>query len=93
MQNALETPDEPVGGGESFDTFRYRCLMGLVSFLNEYKGKTLGIVAHHRNDRLIRAWVEAGCPSDFTIDMSHFFQKGIPTGSWDVLEIESELIN
>lgn len=92
MQLSLEAPEDPVGGGESFDTFRYRVLMGLISFLNEYDDCLLGIVCHHRNDRLIRGWVEAGCPDDFSIDMDHFFQKGIPTGSWDVLELESDLL-
>lgn len=93
MRAALEEPDEPVGGGESFDSFRYRVLMGLVAFLNEYDDCVLGFVCHHRNDRLIRGWVEAGCPSDFAIDMTHFLQHGIDPGTADTLTISSPLIH
>lgn len=92
MKHALEQPDVPFKGGESFDSFRCRFLIGLIAILNENPGKTIGIVTHHRNDRCLRGWVEAGCPDDLEISLEHFFQKGIAPGTCDVLELDSPLI-
>lgn len=92
MKYATEKPEENLPEGESFDSFRFRVLMGIISFLNEYPDKLIGFVAHHRNDRLLRGWYEAGCPDDLEIDFDHFNQKGIEPGTADVLEISSDLL-
>lgn len=89
---AVEEPDKSIPEGESFNSFRYRVLTGMIAFLNEYPDKTIAFVAHHRNDRILRAWYEAGCPDDFEVDMSHFGQHGIDPGTADILEIESSLL-
>lgn len=85
----LEKPEENLPGGESLDSFKYRCIMGIISFMNEYPDKNILFVAHHRNDRLLRAWVEAGCPDDLELDTDHFFVKGIEPGTVDEFTIES----
>lgn len=92
MKHALEEPNEPFKNGESFDSFRCRYLIGLIAQLNAHPGKVVGIITHHRNDRCLRGWVEAGCPDDLEISLEHFFQKGIEPGKCDVLELESSLL-
>ena len=92
MKHALEKPDVAFPEGESFDSFRYRCLLGTIALLNEYSDCTLCLVTHHRNDRLFNAWIEAGCPDDFELDMEHFNNKGILPGTCDLLEFSSPLI-
>ncbi len=86
---AVEEPDKAIPEGESFNSFKYRCIMGVISFLNEYPDKLIAFVAHHRNDRLLRGWYEAGCPDDLEIAMEHFNQHGIEPGTADVLELTS----
>lgn len=88
---AIENPDKEIDGGESFTSFKFRCLLGVIAFSNEFNDKTIGFVAHHRNDRIIRSWFEAGCPDDLEVDFDHFFQKGIEPGTFDVLELKSRL--
>ena len=89
---AVEESDENIPEGESFTSFKTRVLVGTIAFLNEYPDKLIALVAHHRNDRLLRGWVEAGCPDDFEIDFDHFGQKGIEPGTFDVLEIKSNYL-
>lgn len=89
---AVEDPDKNVPGGESFTSFKFRVLMGMVAFLNEYDDKLIAFVCHHRNDRIVRAWVEAGCPNDLEVDFGHFGQKGIEPGTFDVLDINSDYL-
>lgn len=91
MKLATQKPEEPIKGGESFDSFRFRVLVGVVSFLNKYPGKLIAFVTHHRNDRLLRSWYEADCPDDFDLDFEHFGQHGIEPGTYDVLDLESDL--
>ena len=92
MDFAENKPDENIPNGESFNSFKYRVIMGVIAFLNEYEGKTIGFVAHHRNDRILRGWYEAGCPDDLEIDFEHFSQFGIEPGTYDILEIESDYL-
>jgi len=66
--------------------------MGTIASLNEYKDYTIALIAHHRNDRLLRGWYEAGCPDDLEVDMTHFGQKGIPPGTFNVIELNSPLL-
>lgn len=89
---ALHKPDETLPEGESFTSFKYRCLMGIVAFLNQYPDKNIAFVAHHRNDRLLRAWVEAGCQDDLELDNDHFFDWGIEPGEVDEFEITSNYL-
>ncbi len=93
MKMATEKPDEMIEGGESFNSFKFRVLIGTMAFLNEYPDKLIGFICHHRNDRIFRGWFEAGCPDDLEIDFEHFAQKGINPGTFDVLEITSGLLH
>jgi broad specificity phosphatase PhoE len=80
---AQQKPSEPVPGGESFDTFRFRFFSGLLKILRE--DEYVGIVTHHRNERLLKAWIKAGSPLDGSIDEDEFCRKGSPTGHHEVI--------
>ncbi len=82
---AENKPDEPVPGGkdspgESFNSFKDRLLSGLQAALDKYDGR-LGIVTHHRDERLLHAWAADGFPADGSVDINTFNQKGEPTGA------------
>ena len=77
---AAQAPHEPVPGGESFNNFRSRFFNGLHDTLSRYGGNP-AIVAHHRNERLLHAWIKAGYPPDGSIDMDEFNKKGEHTGA------------
>lgn len=79
MHYAAMLPQQPVPGGESFDQFRARFLTGLKQALDEHEG-IIGIVAHHRNERLLKGWEANGYPEDGSLDMSEFSQLGEGTG-------------
>lgn len=53
-----EKSDQPVDGGESFDTFTSRFVPALEKILQEVqKGKTVALVAHSRNIELAQGWL------------------------------------
>jgi broad specificity phosphatase PhoE len=74
-------------GGECFKDFRVRYLKKLKEIIDEAKlnHKTIFVVSHFRNVKTCMAWVAAGCPADFTIDLDAFFDDDIKPG--DVFEI------
>lgn len=89
---AMDFPDEIIKNGESFNGFKHRCILSTIGFLNEYSDKVIAFVAHHRNDRLLRGWMESGCPDDFDINFDHFFQEGIKPATMDILNFSSSLL-
>ena len=80
---AQDYPDETIQGGESFDAFKSRFLTGIERVLKNYPGQTIGIVTHHRGDRIFNAWKKKGFPSSFDVDMSVFLQEGIDPGDFE----------
>ena len=82
---AENKPNEPIDGGEPFTKFRDRFLAGMMAALNKYDG-TIAIVTHHRNERLLRAWENAGFPSNGDIDIKTFNKEGEHTGA--VIEVD-----
>ena len=82
--------DKKVPEGESFNDFSNRTFEGFKEAIEKADGKTLCIVTHHRDERLIRAWVKAGCPADHHIDLDFFLQKGDPPGGVVALKIDEE---
>ena len=83
---ATETPDKPVPGGESFNSFRGRFFKGLLKALQSNDG-LVAVVSHHRAERLLKAWAKAGFPKDGAIDEAEFSKKGEPTGHCEILKI------
>lgn len=83
---AENKPDKKVAGGESFNEFRER-FFGAVSKALDKEDGVVAIVAHHRNERLLKAWIKKNCPEDGDIDIKEFNRKGEPTGSAERLKI------
>ncbi len=83
-------PGEPVPNGESFNSFRNRAFAGLIDALNRHPGQNVAIVTHHRVERLIKAWQKAGQPSDFSIDLDEFIQRGEHTSSAEPIDLGHE---
>jgi broad specificity phosphatase PhoE len=83
IRYASATPDEPIPDGESFNHFKKRAFRFLL--LLEHEGTVL--VTHHRLERLIKAWVSAGCPKDHSIDMDVFRQKGENPGKAEKITV------
>jgi len=84
---AMDMPDKDIPGGESFDTFRFRALTALLVLADTFLGKTVGLVTHHRVERLIAAWKENGCPDSFEVHFPTFLQKGVPPGACWVFDM------
>lgn len=90
--HALHKPDEAIGGGESFNIFKYRMLSGIIGLLNSNRGLNLGFTSHSRGERLIHAWVAAGCPESLDIDLEVFLEHGEDTATAQELELTCPLV-
>lgn len=84
---ARNKPDTPVPDGESFNQFKARAFEGFAEAIAAHPGKTILIVTHHRDERLIEAWDKAGQKPDHAIDMGTFLQKGDPPGGIKELQV------
>jgi len=84
----VKTPDKPIPKGESFNSFRNRAFTGLRAILLKHPGKKVGIVTHHRLERLFKAWQAKGEPANYDIDTKLFSEKGEDTGHAEKLPIK-----
>src|SRR5260221_11281638 len=82
--------NKKVPDGESFDDFSDKFYNGIHEIVEKADGKNLCVVTHHRDERILKAWVDAGCPADHKIDLDTFLQKGDPPGGVIVLKINEE---
>lgn len=89
---AEDKPDTPVPGGESFNSFRDRFFGGLRKALEKHDG-LVGIVSHHRAERLLKAWVKGGHRPDGKVDEGEFRKKGEPTGHCEIINIPVKRLN
>lgn len=81
-------PDVPVPGGESFNQFKQRVIRAVQSIQKRYPNDKIGIVTHHRNERLIQGWMDEGKPDNvLKVSPRPFMSKGIPPGSFTDHEI------
>jgi 2,3-bisphosphoglycerate-dependent phosphoglycerate mutase len=61
MKDAVaKTPDEPVGGGESFNEFKDRSQAGIRDAINNNQGKKLAILTHSKVEATLKAWEATG---------------------------------
>ncbi len=88
---AQQTPNQPVPGGESFESFRFRFFNGLLRALREHDN--ISIITHHRNERLLKAWQRAGYPLDGSIDEEEFCRKGSPTGHYEIISVPEDRLS
>lgn len=89
---AENKPDQKLPGGESFNDFRKRFFSGLDEALDKFKG-VVAIVSHHRDERLLKAWIAGGYQTDGSVKISVFNQKGEHTGSAERINIPEELLD
>lgn len=87
---AQEEPDKTIEGGESFNAFKYRFLMGLIACLNEYEG-TLAFVTHGRNLATLNAWAQEDYNEDLQLSDDLDYDAYEP-GSAHLFNITSSLI-
>ncbi len=81
---AVET-HKVVPGGESFNAFRVRFFTGLLNALGP--PGLIGIVTHHRCERLLKAWAKAEYPENGDVDLDEFTKKGEPTGHCEIVKV------
>lgn len=84
---AIATPDKPAPNGESFNTFKSRCLGGIVNLLKTHPDNVLALVTHHRVERLLKAWISAGQKPSYTLDEKIFLDKGEAPGSFEIMSL------
>lgn len=89
---AQKRPDSPVPEGESFNTFKARAFAGVHEAVSRNPGKTVLLITHHRNERLLEAWDAAGQPPDHDIKLETFLQKGDPPGGIKTLTTTPEAL-
>lgn len=93
MRFVREAPDRPVPDGESFDDFRHRFLTSLRMVLDHNPSKSIAVVAHHRNDRVLAGWVANGQPGSNAIITEALEQHGIrPGGAQPYVRMGGQLI-
>lgn len=86
---AVEEPDKQIKNGESFNNFKTRFLLQVISLMNEYSDKTIAFVVHGRNLAIMNAWCEAGCPSDFEVDNDHLGYDLYPPATAHAFTVQS----
>ncbi len=91
LDYACYKPDEPIPGGESFNSFKNRLLDKIDEITKNYGDKNVAIVTHHRDERLLEGWMLTGQPKDRLIDTHVFFQHGIPPGSYREIILKKDL--
>lgn len=85
---ATKKPWLRVPGGESFDGFKDRVFSGLREICRKEPEKTLAIVTHHRDERMIRAWIALGSPANEAIDLNVMFVRGEKTAHAEKIKID-----
>jgi broad specificity phosphatase PhoE len=83
-----DEPDKAVPYGESFDDFRERVLAGVRAAIETAAGRKLGLVTHHRVERLLTAWQGKGEPADGSIDTGIMFRHGDAPATFKVMTID-----
>jgi broad specificity phosphatase PhoE len=89
MRALVKKGGEAPPGGEPFDDFRARGLRTVASLLQEAKqiGGVVCAVTHTRNIQLVKAWVAAGKPKDYSVDDAVMDDYSNETGTGDTLEV------
>lgn len=94
-------PDEPVGGGESYNSFKNRFIPAFEQLMKmAEKGDTVGLVAHSRNVELVQGWLEgkgyrskidtAAIDKDDVDPATIFEIKKGRSGKWQMRQLDDE---
>ena len=85
-----QAPDEVVPEGESFNSFKNRSFNGVAQALKAYPQGLVGIVTHHRVERLLKAWDAIGQPRDRSLDLDTIIQLGSSPAAAEHMHIKAE---
>lgn len=85
---ATDKPTEPLEGGESWDQFKTRVFTALRTLLVLSEGKEVGIVTHHRVERLVKAWIANGQLPDGSVNFDVMFSIGEKPGTAEKIELD-----
>jgi broad specificity phosphatase PhoE len=89
---AKQQPDAVMGGGESFNIFKYRVLVGIIGLMNTQQNDVLGLVMHRGSEQLLRAWIAGGSCENLSVDFDVLAKRGDATASASRLQINCSLI-
>lgn len=83
------------GGGETFKQFRTRYLALMEKIINAaiQGNETIFVVSHFRNLITFDAWVEAGYPKDYSIDVNTVMTDRFKTGEILQVDIQDYIYN
>ena len=85
IQDHIKNPDKPILWGESFNEFKHRFLSEIEAILENHPEKDIGIVTHHRGERLLNAWHNMGRPDDHSINEDDMMEEWEAPGSIQVI--------
>ena len=86
-----DEPDTIIPGGESFNQFKKRFLAAVLEVQKKYPTQRIAVVTHHRGERLLQGWHDAGKPQNYhEIKPEVFMHKGIPPGAFTDFKIHPE---
>ena len=87
VKYAVRKPNMRVPGGEAFNEFKERAFSGLRGAIRKVEKDYLGLVTHHRVERLVKAWIAAGQTADFDLDFDVMFQRGEATAHAEIISL------
>lgn len=85
---AMDKPDEPLEGGESWSQFKTRVFTALRTLLVLSEGQEVGIVTHHRVERLVKAWIANGQLPDGSVNFATMFSIGEKPATAEKIELD-----
>lgn len=92
---AANEPDKEIKGGESFNAFKTRFLIGLIAYLNSCPSQNpprLAFVCHGRNFAVLNAWKEAGFNDELDVSNEDLGYEDWEPGSVENFTIHSPLL-
>lgn len=89
---AADDPFKTIEGGESFEAFKFRYLLGLIATLNEYPGKLLALSTHGRNLATLNAWAQMGYNDELEISSDHLGYEDYPPATAHLFNVKSNLL-
>jgi probable phosphoglycerate mutase len=92
LSYAKNKPDAVVPQGESFETFSHRCLSTLARVIDANRNTTFCIVTHHRVERLLKGWVDAGEKPSWDINWATFNKHGERTANCEIFDVDAEML-
>jgi broad specificity phosphatase PhoE len=86
MRHITQTPDKPLSDGESFNTFRARARACILGLMQKHDGECIGIVTHHRVERLVASGGLAVGP----VQVSKFNEPGVDPADFVIVTCSND---